>query len=109
VVGNVREQSVEQVFGDRLPRLLSEFSPPRPETCAGCVMELYCRYCGLRGMMGSDAVEHCRWAEDATVQAIMSRRGVSDEARADGAACAASSCEGAAGGIATAVAESDVS
>jgi radical SAM protein with 4Fe4S-binding SPASM domain len=94
VIGNLREQSVEEVFSNPLTRLLADFLPPRPETCGGCRMELYCRYCGLRGMMGHDAVDDCRWARDPVVQEILTLSlGTKSESVAP-SLCTASSCAG---------------
>jgi radical SAM protein with 4Fe4S-binding SPASM domain len=72
VLGNLRTQALVDVFGSRLVHILASYAPPRPSTCSRCRLELYCRYCAVRGLLGAAEVADCRWAEDSLVREIRS-------------------------------------
>lgn len=70
VLGDLRTDSVEDVFANPATRAMAHFPPPNPTVCAGCRLELFCRYCGLRGLQGSRLVADCAWARLDEVQAV---------------------------------------
>jgi len=71
VIGDLRTSSVEDVFANPATRAMAHFPPPNPSTCSGCRLELFCRYCGLRGLQGSQQVADCAWARLEEVQAVL--------------------------------------
>ena len=70
VIGDLRRQGIEEVFGSPVSAAMENLPVPGRPVCAGCRLELFCRYCGLRGLRGSQLVEHCAWAELPQVQRI---------------------------------------
>lgn len=70
-IGNLRRQGVEEVFGHPVTRALEEVPVPSRRHCAGCEMELFCRYCPLRGLHGQRMVEQCAWSRLEPVQKVM--------------------------------------
>jgi hypothetical protein len=71
VIGDLRTEDVEDVFANPVTRAMAHFPPPNPGVCAGCTLELYCRYCGLRGLQGSRRVDDCPWSRLDAVQAVI--------------------------------------
>lgn len=72
VIGDLTRQSVLDVFKNTMTEKLAAFPMPAPETCAGCENELFCRYCGLRGLEGSTKQANCRWINHPSVKDVMS-------------------------------------
>ena len=70
VIGDLRTQRVEDVFANPITRAMAHFTPPNPAVCSGCRLELFCRYCSLRGIQGSEQVEDCAWMHLDEVQAV---------------------------------------
>jgi len=70
IIGNLRQQSIEEVFGHPVTRALEEIPVPSHHHCAGCEMELFCRYCPLRGLHGERLVENCAWGQLPAVEAV---------------------------------------
>lgn len=71
VIGDLRTSSVEDVFASSVTHAMAHFPPPNPSTCSGCRLELFCRYCGLRGLQGRQQVEDCSWSQLDTVQRVL--------------------------------------
>jgi radical SAM protein with 4Fe4S-binding SPASM domain len=63
MIGNLASQKIEDLFAHEATDAFAELPLPVKETCSGCDHELFCRYCGLRGMQASKTVEECGWAK----------------------------------------------
>jgi len=62
--GEVRSESLRQIFSKDILRILREVKVPRPEECHPCKFTAYCAYCPLRAVtVIQRAGITCRWAE----------------------------------------------
>jgi len=61
VFGNLRTQSLEEVFGQPAIFAMKQVRAPSPEFCSGCSHADFCRYCVLRGLHASEDVPECVW------------------------------------------------
>ncbi|MCR3882913.1 radical SAM/SPASM domain-containing protein [Candidatus Methanocrinis alkalitolerans] len=61
VIGNLVEGEIEEVFSNPLTEALAGARVPGNEVCGDCEMSLFCRYCILRGILGSKMVRDCSW------------------------------------------------
>ena len=70
VIGNLREQTVEELFGHPVTAALAELPLPSDEICGDCSLAMFCRYCGLRGFHGSEMLRDCSWVQLPAVQRV---------------------------------------
>lgn len=73
-IGNVVEQTLEEVFGHPLPRALANLPLPGKTICGNCTLAMFCRYCSLRGFQGSRIIPHCTWIAQPEVQEVLRYR-----------------------------------
>ena len=71
IIGDLKNQGVEEVFGNPVTRALAKFPLPNRETCAGCKREMFCSHCGLRGIQGSRLEPNCGWLRQPAVQEVL--------------------------------------
>lgn len=69
-LGNVFEQSPEDVFSSSIAHSLRGVRAPGPETCHGCELESFCQLCWYRGLVGSRIASACRWIETAGLEDV---------------------------------------
>jgi radical SAM protein with 4Fe4S-binding SPASM domain len=67
VFGNLRTQSLEEVFGHPGVFALRNLRAPSPEFCSGCSHAGFCRYCLLRGLHASEGVPDCAWRKQPAI------------------------------------------
>lgn len=67
VFGNLRTQSLEEVFGQPAIFAMKQLRAPSPEFCAGCSQADFCRYCFLRGLHASEDVPDCAWRKQPAI------------------------------------------
>ncbi|MBU4501214.1 MAG: radical SAM protein [Nanoarchaeota archaeon] len=66
-MGNIFENSIENIFANPLIEILQKTKPPREETCDGCEAALFCRFCMYRGLIGSiKKKKGCAWYDENT-------------------------------------------
>jgi radical SAM protein with 4Fe4S-binding SPASM domain len=64
-LGDLRNQSLDEVFTSERLRALSALRAPEPATCEQCAYEIYCRTCIARGMQIVNTTKRrCKWAQD---------------------------------------------
>jgi radical SAM protein with 4Fe4S-binding SPASM domain len=52
-IGNIFENSIENIFSNPLIEILQKTEPPSERICDGCEAVLFCRFCTYRGLIGS--------------------------------------------------------
>jgi radical SAM protein with 4Fe4S-binding SPASM domain len=67
VFGNLRSQSLEEVFGHPAVFAMKQLRAPSPEFCSGCRHADFCRYCLLRGLHASEDEPDCGWRKQAAI------------------------------------------
>ena len=75
VFGNLRTQSLEEVFGQPAVFAMKQLRAPSPEFCSGCAHADFCRYCFLRGLHASENVPDCVWRKQPAI-AVLQRAGL---------------------------------
>jgi radical SAM protein with 4Fe4S-binding SPASM domain len=75
VFGNLRTQSLEEVFGQPAVFAMKQLRAPSPEFCSGCVHADFCHYCFLRGLHASEDVPDCAWRKQPAI-AVLQRAGL---------------------------------
>ena len=67
VLGNLRTQSLEEVFGHPATFAIKQLRAPSPEFCSGCRHADFCRYCILRGLHASEDEPDCAWRKQPAI------------------------------------------
>ena len=75
-IGNLLEESIEEVFGHPVTAALAEMPSPNADICDACSRRHFCAHCGLRGFIGSQEGDECEWSRLPAVQKV--RRFMSD-------------------------------
>ena len=75
VFGNLRTQSLEEVFGQPAIFAMKQLRAPSPEFCSGCEHADFCRYCFLRGLHTSEDVPDCLWRKQPAI-AVLQQAGL---------------------------------
>jgi radical SAM protein with 4Fe4S-binding SPASM domain len=65
IIGNLVDQSLEDVFSNKLCELSAEIMAPSIDICAPCQYTIFCSACALRGSyaLGLVGKENCKWAQ----------------------------------------------
>jgi radical SAM protein with 4Fe4S-binding SPASM domain len=74
VFGNLRTQSLEEVFGQPAIFAMKQLRAPSPEFCSGCRHADFCRYCVLRGLHASESVPECAWRKQPAIAVLQQAR-----------------------------------
>ena len=72
VFGNLRTQSLDEVFGNPAVFAMKQLRAPSPEFCSGCRHADFCRYCILRGLHASEDVPDCAWRKQPAIAVLQS-------------------------------------
>jgi len=72
VFGNLRTQSLEEVFGQPAVFAMKQLRAPSPEFCSGCSHAEFCRYCLLRGLHASEDNPDCAWRKQPAIAVLQS-------------------------------------
>jgi radical SAM protein with 4Fe4S-binding SPASM domain len=75
VFGNLRTQSLEEVFGQPAIFAMKQLRAPSPEFCSGCRHADFCRYCILRGLHASEDTPDCVWRKQPAI-AVLQQAGL---------------------------------
>lgn len=75
VFGNLRTQTLDEVFGQPAVFAMKQLRAPSPEFCSGCPHADFCRYCFLRGLHASEDVPDCVWRKQPAI-AVLQRAGL---------------------------------
>lgn len=75
VFGNLRTQTLDDVFGQPAVFAMKQLRAPSPEFCFGCPHADFCRYCFLRGLHASEDVPDCAWRKQPAI-AVLQRAGL---------------------------------
>ena len=67
VFGNLRTQSLEEIFGQPAVFAMKQLRAPSPAFCSGCRNADFCRYCFLRGLHASANVPDCAWRKQPAI------------------------------------------
>jgi radical SAM protein with 4Fe4S-binding SPASM domain len=74
VFGNLRTQSLEEVFGQPAIFAMKQLRAPSPEFCSGCRHADFCRYCVLRGLHASEDMPDCVWRKQPAIAVLQQAR-----------------------------------
>lgn len=77
VLGNLADQSIEEVFSHPIAFSMARLQWPTPKVCGDCSIALFCAFCPLRGMRGREEVTECKWAQLPTTGSFLSFAGSS--------------------------------
>ena len=70
VFGNLRTQTLDEVFGQPAVFAMKQLRAPSPEFCFGCPHADFCRYCFLRGLHASEDVPDCVWRKQPAIAVL---------------------------------------
>jgi antilisterial bacteriocin subtilosin biosynthesis protein AlbA len=70
VFGNLRTQTLDEVFGQPAVFAMKQLRAPSPEFCFGCPHADFCRYCFLRGLHASEDVPDCLWRKQPAIAVL---------------------------------------
>ena len=65
VIGDLTQQNPIDVFSAPAVTQLKDLQSPNAQTCSGCNLEYYCRYCHTRAIMKQEDRDNlCRWISE---------------------------------------------